>query len=488
MALIFETWNLELEMQNEHQELENLSAAELTEESTATEQTSRLSMAVFFLLCVILIFSVLAYGAVETWAFGFISILTGLITIFWLADAWFNKELRINTSILQLPLVGLILIGAVQLLPLRNPDVSSGLLSVPAVSSLSINPYATRLMVIQLIIYAVFFAAAFVFINNPQRLRKIVAVVVIFGAVMAFFGILQKLSSPEGIYGWRPTPQAIPFASFVNQHHFAAFMELTIGLTLALLCVKATGKDKRLLLIIASILMGIAILFTGSRGGLLSLVGVSGFVLLANFLRRAESVEEVSKDEKRSRFRRNLALIGGIFALSFVLIGSVLLLGGDAALVRGVGFTNQADASSGRMHFWSIALQIFKDYPILGAGLDSFGTAFPRYDTWNGNLRVEQAHNDYLQTLADAGIFGLLCVAGFIFLLFKKGLQRVGTTHSHFRQSVAIGALAGCFGILLHSFFDFPLRTSSNGFFFLLFAVLATVPIAYPKYRRRSQK
>ena len=46
---------------------------------------------------------------------------------------------------------------------------------------------------------------------------------------MAFFGILQRLAHPEGIYGFRETPQAIPFGPFVNQHHFAAFMEMTSG-------------------------------------------------------------------------------------------------------------------------------------------------------------------------------------------------------------------------------------------------------------------
>jgi O-antigen ligase len=438
---------------------------------------------------VILIFSTLAYGSVETWAFGFLSIFTGLIAVLWLADAWFSKEFQFSPNLLQIPVLGLILIGVIQLLPLRSANFANGLLSIPAVSSLSINPYATRLAVIQFIIYLVFFAAALVFINSPARLRKIVSVVVIFGAIMAFFGILQRLASPEGIYGWRPTPQAIPFASFVNQHHFAAFMEMTIGLTLALLFGKATEKDKRLLLIIAIVLMGIAILLTGSRGGLISLLGVFGFVFLTNFLRR-ENIgdEEVSKDDKRTKFRRNLTLVGGGLGLILVLFGAVILLGGDASLVRGVGFTNQADASSGRTHFWWVAIQIFKDYPILGAGLDAFGTAFPRYDTWNGNLRVEQAHNDYLQTLADAGILGFICIASYIYLFFKKGLQTLGSEHNQFRQSVAIGALAGCFGILIHSFFDFPLRTSSNAFFFLLFGVLATSSIAFPKHRRRGKK
>jgi O-antigen ligase len=319
-------------------------------------------------------------------------------------------------------------------------------------------------------------------------LRKIVTVVIIFGATMAFFGILQRLASPEGIYGWRPTPQAIPFASFMNQHHFAAFMEMTIGLTLALLAGKATEKDKRLLLIIAIVLMGIAILLTGSRGGVLSLLGVIGFVLLTNFLRKKDEDEELSKEEKRVRFKRNLALVGGALGLLMILFSAVILLGGDAPLSRGIGFTTQADVSSGRLHFWSVGLKIFLSHPILGAGLDAFGTAFPLYDSWNGNFRVEQAHNDYLQILADAGILGFLCVAAFIFLLFKQGLQRIGNEHSHFRRSVAVGAMAGCFGIMIHSFFDFPLRTSSNAFFFLLFAVFAAAPIHFSKRSRTRGK
>jgi O-antigen ligase len=470
-------------------ELENSSAADLIEESSVSERFSRLSGLIFILLCVVLIFSTIAYGAVETWAFGFISIFTGLIAIFWLADAWFNREIRFDTNLLQIPVLGLVVIGIIQLLPLRSPDIADGALSVPAVSSLSINPYATRLAVIQLIIYAVFFAAAFVYINSAHRLRKLVAIIVTFGAIMAFFGILQRLASPEGIYGWRPTPQAIPFASFVNQHHFAAFMEMTIGLTLALLVGNATEKDKRLLLVIAIVLMGIAILLTGSRGGVLSLLGVIGFVLLTNFLRKNKDEDEaLTKAEKRARFRRNLAIVGGGLGLLVVLFGAVLLLGGDAPLTRGIGFTNQADVSSGRLHFWSVAVQVFKDYPVLGSGLDSFGTAFPHYDTWNGSYRVEQAHNDYLQTLADAGILGFLCIAAFIYLLFKQGLQIIGAEHSHFRRSVSVGAMAGCLGILIHSFFDFPLRTPSNAFFFLLFAVFATASIHFSKRSKTRGK
>src|SRR5437899_5163736 len=148
--------------------------------------------------------------------------------------------------------------------------------------------------------------------------------------------------------------------------------------------------------------------------------------------------------------------------------------------MRGVGInigTGQMDFSTGRAHFWPIALQIFYSHPILGVGLDAFGVAFTKFDTWNGTLRVEQAHNEYLQTLADAGIAGFACIATYIYFLFKNGLATIANAAHGFRHDAAIGALAGCFGILIHSFFDFPLRTPSNAFFFLLLSAIAIVSV-----------
>jgi hypothetical protein len=64
-------------------------------------------------------------------------------------------------------------------------------------------------------------------------------------------------------------------------------------------------------------------------------------------------------------------------------------------------------------------------------------------------------------------------VLAFVFILVKKGIAAISRRTSDIHRSVSTGALAGCFGILLHSFFDFPLRTPANTFFFLLLVVLA---------------
>jgi hypothetical protein len=66
-------------------------------------------------------------------------------------------------------------------------------------------------------------------------------------------------------------------------------------------------------------------------------------------------------------------------------------------------------------------------------------------------------------------------------------------SHDRFRRGVALGALAGCAGVLVHSFFDFTLHTTANALMFLLLAALATAgprveePDVPRRRRRRRQ-
>ena len=437
--------------------------------SEAARPAGRYDKAAAVLIAGIPMLATVGYGAVDIWALIPLSALSAFLAAVWLLDSLKNEEFRYSTSALQLSIGALTLLGCVQLLPL-GPGGQGLPGGAELAGTLTLDPFSTGYFVIRLLLLLMFFAAALTFLNAKRRVRRVMLAIVIFGALMAFAGILQRLASPDAIYGMRPTPQAIPFGPFVNQHHFAAFMEMTIGLGLAALLGDAVKRDRRALLVIALALMMIAVLMTGSRGGMIALFSVVAFVTAANYAGRAAG--------ERERFRFGALHAAGAAAIIVIVAGSVLFLAGADPLVRGLGMqAGQTDVTGGRLHFWSVALKIFVDNPIVGAGLDAFGVAFTRYDTWNGVWRVEQAHNDYLQILADGGVIGLACVAGFIFLLFRRGLTVIRRSSSPGRRSIAVGALAGCFGILVHSFFDFPLRTPSNAYFFLLLAAMATVPL-----------
>ena len=426
---------------------------------------SRLDSVIFVILLIIPAIGAIVFGAVDqiTWTLFFA--VWAVLIVLWLIDAWQRGALLLNPSTLLLPLFGLLLIGGLQLI-------------LPGRAG-SIDPSATYFFELRLIVLTTFFAGYLTFIDNEARLSKAVNFIVIFGASMAFYGILQRLASPDGIYGLRETPQSIPFGPFVNQHHFAAFMEMTGGLTLGLLFGKHASRDRRVLLGTAVIIMGAAVAFTSSRGGMLAFTAVLCFVLLFTLVSRAS-------DSATSR-GGYLGIAAAGLGLLMVVFGLVLFLGGNDPLLRSAGFSDlpNGDLSNGRFSFWRGAVEIFFRHPILGTGLDTFEFAFTSVDTWPGIFRVERAHNDYLQTLTDSGIAGFACVVAFIVLLFRQGVRAVRNSYEY-RRDAAVGALAGCFGILVHSFFDFPLRTYSNAFFFVLLAAIATVPIAEEQRRRRK--
>ena len=293
-----------------------------TESIIMGAETSRLSSIIFFLICLLPVFSTVLFGAVDNTTWVFIAIIWAAIILLWLADAWKGGGVLINTSSLQLPLIGLLLIGLIQLLPLGGGAEG---LSVPASQALSLDPYSTRFFITKLAVYVVFFAACLTFINNERRLRMAVLMLIIFGSLMAFFGILQRLASPEGIYGLRETPQSIPFGPFVNQHHFAAFMQMTGGLSMALLVGKTTEKDKKILLAIPVLIMGVATVLTGSRGGLLGFFGVGAFILLLNFLSGRWSRTHSDDADSSGVWRRNMAIAAAGVALVLVVFGVVFL-------------------------------------------------------------------------------------------------------------------------------------------------------------------
>ena len=442
----------------------------------------------FLVICVAIVLSALAYGTVHYWALALFNIGAVTILLLWVVDAWTLGNLRINRNALQLPLIGLIVLGLVQLLPLRAVS-SGGATELALVNSLSLDPNSTRLVLVQLASLVIYFAATLVFTDTPHRLRVLVRTIMVFGFLLAIFGLTQSFTSPTKVYWIRELNQSTAFGPFINRHHFAGYMELTIALPLGLLFAGAVDKEKRIIYVFIAGLMGVALVMTASRGGVISLVAEVLFLVVVTAIWRRPS--ERRRHGKRShRLKRVAGRLGMAGALLFGLFLGVILLGGEFSINRFIDSVNTDDPTTGRAHFWAVTVDIIKANPFLGTGLGAFGVIYTRYDTRNGLYRLEQAHNDYLQILSDAGIVGAVLALGFVLLLFYKGFSRAGS-RDDFRRGVALAALSGCFAVLVHSFFDFTLHTTSNALLFLVLAAIATmngrVEDAPAKKRRREK-
>ena len=442
---------------------------------------------IFLNLCIAVVLSALAFGTVHYWALGLFSVGALATLILWVVDAWRLGKLRISRNPLQISLLGMLALGLIQLLPLGNA-ANTEALTVPASKSLSLDPYSTRMVLVQVATLLVYFAATLVFTDSPHRLKLLVRTIIIFGFFLAVFGLTQSFVSPTRVYWVRELAQSTAFGPFINRHHFAGYMELTLGLPLGLLFAGSLDKEKRFIYLFAALLMGVALIMTNSRGGIISLVAEILFLAALTMFRkrRRHEVQDRSQRIRNAALRSALAL-----ALIVGLFAGVVWLGGESVLSRFVGTVNSDDPTTGRAHFWSVTTDIIKAHPFLGTGLGAFAVVYTRYDSRNGLYRLEQAHNDYLQVLSDGGIVGAVLGLFFVVMLFRMGFAR-RESRDEFRSGVAIGALAACFAVLIHSFFDFTLHTTSNALLFLVLAALATMnghveqPTA-PRRRRRSR-
>ena len=442
-------------------------------------KTTWASKLIIALLCAALGFTTLAYGAVHQPSMAIFYLMCVIIGCLWAVDAFSTGVLRFSKNSIQLPLAAAILYGIIQVIPLGSLADAAGVAGIPR--RISIDPFWTQAAAFHFFAYLIFLAALLTFIDGAKRLKTIVSFVTIFGFAYAFFAILQSVLSPTKIYGIYEAEFATPFGSFVNRHNFAAYMEMTIAVPLGLLLTGAIGRDKRLIYVTAVGLMGVALLLSGSRGGLVSLLAMIFFLVIV------------------TTKTRSTAQIGLKIGLTVLLLATIVagayLVGGESSLNRLAETAASGNFTTNRTHIWSVTLEVIKNYLPFGTGYGAFGVAYTAYDSSNGLERVEQAHNDYLQVLADAGIVGLIVVAFFVYRLFRTGLENAKTSDSY-RRGVATGALAGCFGVLVHSLFDFVLHTTAVALLFLTLVALVCVSVRKsgndvedsPKKRKRRSE
>ncbi len=409
-----------------------------------------LNKIVFFLICTTVVFTTLAYGTVHQPVIAFFYLSVTAIVLLWAADCFSSGAVRFSGSPLQLPLALLAIYAVIQIIPFGTFTDTAGVAGIPR--KISYDPFSTQATAVHIFMLCLFFAVALVYLDSATRLRRMVTVITVFGFIYAFYAILQSVLSPGKIYGIYAVPYTTPFGSFVNRHDFAAIVEMTVAVPLGMMFTGAVTRDKKLLYGVAIALMGAALLLSGSRGGLVAFV--SEIILLVIVTTRANGA-------------RNTVLKAGLsFLLVAAAVGGAVFVGGDTSLTRITSDTSSRDITSNRAAIWSATVNLIANTLPLGSGVGAYQQAFTAYDPLSGAQRVEQAHNDYLQVLADAGVVGLVIGGLFLFWFIREGRRNTRVANT-FRRGVAVGAFAGCFAILIHSVFDFVLHITAISVMFL---------------------
>ena len=402
----------------------------------------------------------LPYGSVEAWSTALWELAVLGLLLLWGIDTLITGRVRIGGGWLVWPMIGLLVLGLLQLMPILPPGETGR-------ETITINSFATTQSVIRLAASIGFFLLAAGFINTDRRRNVAVNTILLGCVVIALVGIGQSFI---GKALW----QRGTFGPFVNRNHFAGFMVMGVGLAGGMLIGRSVRRE--LLAVYGSVLLLLSagVLVSASRGGVLALGAEILFLALV-------ALPIALAGGRRSPGWRPLVLraLGALLIGGGAIVGSLFLVGSEG-LVRNLSQTAgeidgqlPLDERYSRRDIWLATSRIVADHPWFGVGLGAFPFAYTRYDQSSGAQRVEQTHNDYLQILVDAGIVGGLLTVVFVILFFVSAF-RSARTHHRRRRSIVLGALSGCFAIAIHSFVDFNLQVTANAQLFLTLLALTT--------------
>jgi O-antigen ligase len=171
---------------------------------------------------------------------------------------------------------------------------------------------------------------------------------------------------------------------------------------------------------------------------------------------------------RRSAHSKALAL-GVIF---FAALVAAFLLAPTELISRfGTAEFSDGIRTQDRLLLWKESFALVRAYPLFGAGLGGYESAFLTYKVTFPLVRDAYAHNDYLQYLIELGGLGYalaaMAAAGVLWRAVKMAVRCRG--EARIVSAACCGAFAA---ILLHSTVDFSLYVPANA---LLLAWVAGV-------------
>jgi O-antigen ligase len=444
------------------------------------------------LLVMTLAWGTFAFGGVYPWAYVPLLISCALVGAFGLIIGRQSSAISRNAPFVA-ALAAIFVAALLQLLPLppvalaavspaTDPFARATDLTAAAVwRPLSIYPAATGRSLFMLAALVVFFLGLLKAFSRYSAIQIGKALVVL-GVVLAVVGIVQKATLGADVWGgmkiygfWRPRYNLVtPFGPFVNKNHFAGWMAMVIPLTLGVMggvlassarYVRADARSQMLwfstreggqflLLGFSALLMTAAAFMTLSRSGIGSLlvtVPLIGVVATAGHASRRLRVAITS-------------------VLVLLLLGGAVWAGTNATLTR---LAEGSETLAFRLAIWRDAMTVFRDFPITGTGLNTFGAATLVYQTANRNMHFQEAHNEYLQLLAEGGLLLAIPIVIAMAALVRGIVRRFQSSDDPEVYWLRVGAVGGLVAIALQSLVEFSLQMPGNAALFVVLLAIA---------------
>ena len=421
------------------------------------------------------VFTALAHGAVEPWSLAIFELLIVFLTLLWGIQAIISRQFTLRVPRVVFPLGLLLVWGLIQSIVLTDQTAPR--------HSFSMDVEATRqaTTVLSILLLALLLAAHL--LVRREQLARLPMFFAGYGLALALFGLIQHFAWDGRFFWWRQTTDLVtaPFGPFVAHNHFAGYLELLLPLPIAFVILQVGRVEARLFYGFAAVLMAGAAITSLSRGGFISLFAQLLFLAVAApFIARRHRYPRA----QRRHFPRLATPMLAVFVIVVAIGASVYWIGLEPVINRvaqGKIVTTDAQEESffvSRGWIWRDTITMIRGHLITGVGLGAFETSFPIYSQGDGSLQVAQAHNDYLQLVAETGLVGVVLLLWFLGLVWSqiwRGLQ----VSDPLLAALALGSGGSIVGMMVHSIFDFNLQLPSHALLLILLtAVLARVQMS----------
>jgi O-antigen ligase len=384
----------------------------------------------------LLVFAVLAYGAVEEWSTFTLEAGAAVLFLIWSAKQVVSREIRLSENVLYLPAI-----------------LFFGLVLAQIVLGRSAYTYVTKFEALRYVSYGVMLLIAAECVKEERARKAFMLAMLVFGACYAFFALIQGFTSNGKVF-WVHTPHfhtSSFYGTYIDRDHYAGLMEMLVPIPLVLGFGHLFRRELRALVLFGAVLMGTTIFLSGSRGGMIAFgLELAVFSALA------------------FRSKRKLHAALGSIVLCVLVLGLLLFVG------RGQVIGRLGDLRPGiRLQISKDCLRMFARRPVLGWGLETFPTVYPTFRSFYTNLFINEAHNDYAQLLVETGSIGFGLMLWFVIRLYQRGLPVSRRWEFKWDGALSLAALLGCTGLLFHSFVDFNLHIPANAALFYVLCGLA---------------
>ena len=458
----------------------------------------------FVLYLLVLVISPLLFGAVHTWAYTlvFMAVLTASLLL--IKSGIVKKDglymLRwAKTGMIPL-FIFFVIFLIFQMTPLPDsllrelsPEAEMvRMSSLPASSAVTGNTqhghwftltpyvYPVRMSLIRWTVYGLLFFGLVQTLNTRKRIEMLILFILAVGTFDALYGIIQTYSGSGHIWWFKKPNVRDVSGTYVNRNHFAGFMSMGIILAIGYAGAFAGHRagrgrsavrrvkrlkdriiaylsgdslyNQRFLIVFMAVVMGLGLILSASRGGILSVAAALLSLGLLLFFRKTQ--------------RRKGIIIFVFFLLTAIYAGYA---GIDYTVGRFMAFGPDHED---RVLVANRTMHIFHDYPMTGAGVGNFQYAFPKFqDVKHKQVYFVFGHNDWVQFLAETGIVGmcllLMGMAWFVSVYLRFWLRQ----NDSFAVCLGAVGIAAPAAVAIHSYSDFNLHIPAN--FMIFVAVLA---------------